>query len=100
MELQFQAPVSDWDIAAEAMRNSDREADQNKISLIVSCNIFAYVWEREAIALGQKELDQLYHCAKRLDSEHKLGLDGVTYPGSWRFFLQPFLENAPTAWKH
>jgi hypothetical protein len=67
--------------------------------MIVSQNVFAFAWENEASALGPEELDQLYQCAKRLDSEHRVGLDRVTYPGSWRFFLLFFLQNAPAAWK-
>jgi hypothetical protein len=99
MELQFQAPISDWDIAADAMLNVDREADQTKINLIARQNIFAFAWEREASALGPQEFDQLYQYGQRLDSEHRVGRDGVTYPGSWRYFLLPFLQNAPAAWK-
>ena len=99
MEMQFQTPISNWDIAAEAMRNADREADQTSIHMIVSYNAFAFAWEKEASDFGPQELDQLYQYGKRLDSEHRVGRDGVAYPGSWRFFLLPFLQNSPSAWR-
>jgi hypothetical protein len=99
LELQLQTQISDWDVAADAMRNMERDADANTISNIISLNIFAFTWEKEASSLVPHELDQLYQFGKRLDSEHKVGLDGVAYPGSWRFFFLPFFQYAPESWK-
>jgi hypothetical protein len=99
LALQFQTRISDWDIDAEAMRDKEREADANTISNIISLNVFAFAWEKEASALGSEELDQLYQFGKHLVSEQNVGLDGVAYPGSWRFFLLPFLQKSPAAWR-
>ncbi len=98
-ESQFHTPVTDWDRAAQKMQDTDREADQNKIRLIVSLNAFALAWEKETAALSTEQMDELYHLGNRLASKRQTELGGVAYPGSWRFFLLPFLQNAPAAWK-
>ncbi len=69
LESQFRTPVTDWDRVAQAMRNTDREADQTQIDLIVRFNAFAFAWEKEAGALSTEQMDQLFQLGNRLASE-------------------------------
>ena len=53
LEIQSSRPASTWDLAAQNMANTNRDANLTKIKLIVRQNIAAFCWEQEAASLAQ-----------------------------------------------
>ncbi len=99
LEIQSSKPVSTWDLAAQKMANTNRDADLNKIKLVARQNIAAFCWEQETASLGIEELRELYLLGQKLDSKGEVGAQGnIGFPGGWKFFLLPFSQQIPLAW--
>lgn len=100
LEIQSSKPASTWDLAAQNMADTNRDADLTKIKLIVRQNIATFCWEEEAASLGVEELLELYRLGQTLDSKREIGAQGnIGFPGGWRFFLLPFFHRIPAAWR-
>ena len=89
---EFSSALSEWDRINMPRVASGEENIRDKIGLITRCNTFISSWEVYCSNFGHQELQALYELGQRLAEKRNMADQGVSYPGSWRFELRPFIK--------